>query len=148
MISDTTLHSQRNVSQTDLLAVVKEYLKETGITVPIENYLREFSIVPIVISDKLIGFWGVTFRQSNEIKLATVKAFYIQKEFRGSSINTAADALVEELYLAGITNLEIWCSYGVQKWFLRRYGIKPNISISHDKIEKFLLPHQRKKLSI
>jgi hypothetical protein len=126
-----------------LMPLILAYIKELELNVLPEAYLKELTILPIVIDETLMGFWGARFRQSGAAKLATVKAFYLSPQYRGRYINKAADDLYVGLLKQGITDLEIWNHPGVQGWFERRYRVKPKIIITAEKLEKFALPHQK-----
>jgi hypothetical protein len=118
--------------------LISAYLAEIRSEITIDAYLKEFAIIPIVIEEKLMGFWGVKLQALNPPRrLATIKAFYLQREYRGRFINQAADILVRGLSKQGITELEIWAFPGVQRWLERRYGIKPNIFVTYNPIETF-----------
>jgi hypothetical protein len=117
--------------------LVQEYLKEINSPMSVREFLQEQSIVPIRVNEKLVGFWGLHRHRVQGSEVATVKAFYLQPEFRGEHLNDAADDLIRTLIREGITHLEIWAFPKIQRWLTRRYGIKPRIHVSQAPIEVF-----------
>jgi len=120
-----------------LSPLIESYLAEMKISSSVEEYVRELAILPIKIEGKLIGFWGVSYRKKGKIFLATLKACYLMREYRGRYLNRAADDFFRGMEKQGVTNLEVWNHYNVQRWFERRYSLKPQIFVTHGKLEQF-----------
>ena len=122
----------------ELLApLIGEYLKEIKSPVTVEAYLKELSIYPIRVDQILMGFWGIRVRTVGPKRLATIKAFYLRRRYRGRYLNRIADDLVRGLIKQGVTEVEIWAHPEVQHWLEKRYGIKPIIYVTHNPIETF-----------
>jgi hypothetical protein len=128
-------------TQQDLLIklspLISEYLSEVKLSTSLQDFLHELQVFPIVIEDQLIGFWAGIIRASGTAKLFTIKGFYVRKQYRGRYISKAADNLYYFAMRQGVTDVEIWNSPGVQKWFERRYAAKPLLYVTHAKIATF-----------
>jgi hypothetical protein len=121
-----------------LRPLIQEYLKEIKSPLRVDEFLREQLVAPIRIDGMLMGFWGLRVRSLGGAgKLATIKAFYLRRAQRGKHLNRAADDLIRGLTKQGVTELEIWAHPKVQFWLEKRYGIKPKICITHNRIDVF-----------
>jgi hypothetical protein len=120
-----------------LAPLIEEYLVETKIGVNIVEYLQELVISAIEIDGTLIGFWGLRVRPLLKGKLATVKAIYFRKQYRGQYLNRAADDFIRKLSEQGVTELEIWAYPQILRWLEKRYGVQPKIYVTHNPIEIF-----------
>lgn len=120
-----------------LSPLVNEYLTETKSGSTVDAFLREFAIYPIRIEGILMGFWALRIREAGATRLATVKAIYLRKQFRGRYLNRAADDLVRGLAKQGVTNLEIWAYPKVMLWLKKRYQIKPEIYVTNNPLSTF-----------
>ena len=118
--------------------LIREYLLEINYRTSVDAYLKELTISPILLDGILMGFWGLQIRTvANARKLATMKALYLKKEFRGRYLDRAADDLIRGLAKQGVTDVEIWSFAHVQEWLEKRYGIKPKIFVTYNSIDTF-----------
>lgn len=119
--------------------LISEYLREIKNDVPVSTYLKELGVTPIILNNTVAGFWGLQIVASKDgKKRATIKAFFLKKEFRGKDRDRVADDLIKGLLTQGVTELEIWAYPEIQTWLESRYGIKPNIFVTHNPIQKFM----------
>ena len=133
-----SLNKERVLLYNKLEPLIREYLIEIKSSVSVSVYLQELAVTPISIDGILMGFWGLQVRAgTGSRKLATMKALYLKKEYRGRYLNRIADDLIRGLLKQGVTELEIWSYPGMQKWLEKRYGIKPNIYVTYNPIEIF-----------
>lgn len=117
---------------------IREYLLEINCKTSVAAYLKELAVSPIILDGILMGFWGLQLRSGGGgRKLATMKALYLRKEYRGRYLDRAADDLIRRLSEQGVTELEIWSFQHVQEWLEKRYGIKPNIFVTYNPIDTF-----------
>ena len=120
--------------------LIKEYLKEINLDLPVSSYLKELGVTPIFLNGSVAGFWGLQIvAVPNGKKRATVKAFYIRKEFRGKDRDRVADDFIKGLSTQGVTDLEIWAYPEIQNWLESRYDIKTNIHVTYNPIQKFMV---------
>jgi hypothetical protein len=134
------LSAEQQALLNKLAPLIQEYLNETKLPTSLAAYLKELAFMQIVIDGKLIGFWGGRFRRSGGMKLMTIKAFYVKPEFRGRYLNRAADDLVAMLERQGVTDLEVWNAPEVQKWFEKRYKMKPQIYVTFNPLRDYRIP--------
>lgn len=118
--------------------LVSAYLAEIQSPASINDFLKNLSIAPIQDEDKLIGFWGIRFRESKAGRLATIKAAYIIPELRGERFEKATDDLADMLASKGVMEVEIWAFPQIQEWLTARYGFKPRIYVSQNPLQLFL----------
>jgi hypothetical protein len=137
------LSAQQRAVLKQLVPLISEYLTETKLPTTLEAYLKELSFLQILIDEKLIGFWGIRLRSSGTMKLLTIKAFYVRRQYRGSFLNRAADYIFTFAENHGVTDVEIWNYPSVQRWFERRYKMKPKIFVTFNSFNEFRLPNQR-----
>lgn len=120
-----------------LAPLINEYLIETKLQTTLQSFLRELVFMQIIIDNQLMGFWGGCFREAGQTRLMTIKAFYLQPQFRGKYRNQAADNLVAMLEQQGVTHLEVWNSPVVQEWFQQRYKMEPTIYVTFNTLSAY-----------